>query len=115
MLLRGTALNEVGLFDQERFFMYWEDTDLGFRLRRAGWKLTVSENSKVWHNQSSSLGFGNPLLDEYAARSCFRFLRRHAPVPAVSAFLALLRMLVKRVLVGRPDRLRAVWKAFRTA
>lgn len=115
MLLRGTALNEVGLFDQERYFMYWEDTDLGFRLRRAGWKLTVSENSKVWHKQSTSLGFGNPLLDEYAARSCLRFLKVHAPVPAVSIFFAMVRMLVKRVLIGRPDRLRAVWKAYRTA
>ncbi|MEO7106180.1 MAG: glycosyltransferase family 2 protein, partial [Rhodoferax sp.] len=31
VLLRRAALAQVGLFDAERFFMYWEDTDLGFR------------------------------------------------------------------------------------
>ena len=37
MLLRADALRQVGLFDEQRFFMYWEDTDLGFRLRARGW------------------------------------------------------------------------------
>lgn len=115
MLLRCRALEQVGLFDDTSFFMYWEDTDLGFRLRKAGWDLAVSENSRIYHKQSASLGAGNPLLDEYATRSCVRFLRRHAPVPALSVVLMLLRMLAKRVLVGRPDRLKAVWKAYRSA
>jgi len=115
MLLRRHALEQVGLFDDKSFFMYWEDTDLGFRLRKAGWDLAVSENSKIYHKQSASLGAGNPLLDEYATRSCVRFLRRHASVPAISVVLMLLRMLAKRVLVGRPDRLLAVWKAYRSA
>lgn len=115
MLLRTAALRDVGLFDAERFFMYWEDTDLAFRLRRAGWGLAVAEHSKVWHRQSASLGLGSPLLDAYAARSCFRFLQRHAPIPTLSVTLALLRMLVKRAMVGRKDRLRAVWQAYRSA
>jgi GT2 family glycosyltransferase len=115
VLLRTAALRDVGLFDAERFFMYWEDTDLAFRLRKAGWGMAVAEGSRVWHRQSASLGLGSPQLDAYAARSCFRFLRRHAPIPAVSVTLALVRMLTKRVLVGRPDRLRAVWQAYRSA
>jgi len=115
MLLRCRALEQVGLFDDKSFFMYWEDTDLGFRLRNAGWDLAVAEGSRIYHQQSASLGAGSLLLDEYATRSCVRFLRIHAPVPAISVLLTLLRMLVKRVLVGRFDRLRAVWKAYRSA
>lgn len=115
MLLRCQALVQVGLFDDQSFFMYWEDTDLGFRLRKAGWRLAVSEDSKICHKQSASLGMGSPLLDEYATRSCIRFLRRHAPVPAISVLLTMLRMLAKRILIARPDRLRAVWKAYRSA
>jgi GT2 family glycosyltransferase len=115
LLLRRTALEHVGLFDEASFFMYWEDTDLAFRLRKAGWQLAVAADSKVWHKQSASLGLGNPLLDAYATRSCVRFLRRYAPYPAVSTVLVLIRMLAKRVLVARPDRLRAVWKAFFSA
>jgi len=115
LLLRRAALEQVGLFDEALFFMYWEDTDLGFRLADAGWRLAVAEDSKVWHKQSASLGLGNPLLDEYATRSCVRFLRRHAPVPAVSVALVLVRMVVKRILIGRPDRLMAVLRGYRCA
>lgn len=115
MLLRRTALEDVGLFDEASFFMYWEDTDLGFRLRDAGWQLGVATDSRIWHKQSASLGLGNPLLDAYATRSCVRFLRRHAPLPSVSIALMLVRMLAKRVLVARPDRVQAVWRAFLSA
>nr|WP_295772465.1 glycosyltransferase family 2 protein [Rhodoferax sp.] len=115
LLLRRAALEQVGLFDSAQFFMYWEDTDLGFRLHQAGWQLAVAADSKIWHKQSASLGLGNPLLDEYATRSCVRFLRRHAPVPFVSVCLMLIRMVAKRVLVGRPDRLTAVIRGYRSA
>jgi GT2 family glycosyltransferase len=115
MLLRRAALEQVGMFDDTRYFMYWEDTDLGFRLRKAGWTLAVAGDSKIWHQQSASLGLGNPLLDEYATRSCVRFLRRHAPMPAISVGLMLVRMVVKRILIGRPDRLRAVIRGYRSA
>lgn len=115
MLVRRAALEQVGLFDEASFFMYWEDTDLGFRLRKAGWRLAVAPDSKIWHKQSASLGLGNPLLDEYATRSCVRFLRRHAPMASVSIVLMLVRMVVKRILVGRPDRLKAVVRAYLSA
>jgi GT2 family glycosyltransferase len=115
MLLRRAALDDVGLFDEASFFMYWEDTDLGFRLRKAGWQLAVAADSHIWHKESTSLGFGNPVMDTYATRSCVRFLRRHAPMPRLSVALMLVRMLVKRVLVGRPDRMRAVWRAYCSA
>ena len=115
LLLRSAALQHVGLFDDSSFFMYWEDTDLGFRLRKAGWRLAVAPESKIWHKQSASLGVGNPLLDAYATRSCVRFLRRHAPFPSLSVALMLIRMLAKRALLARPDRLRAVWRAFLSA
>jgi GT2 family glycosyltransferase len=115
LLLRGVALEAVGLFDEERFFMYWEDTDLGFRLRKAGWQLAVAEGSRIWHKQSASLGLGSPLLDEYATRSCVRFLRLHAPIPKLSIALMLIRMLAKRLLIARFDRFLAVWRAYRSA
>jgi GT2 family glycosyltransferase len=115
VLLRRAALEQVGLFDEAMFFMYWEDTDLAFRLRNAGWQLAVAGDSKVWHKQSASLGLGNPLLDQYATRSCVRFLRRHAPMPTLSVGLMLVRMVVKRLLVRRPDRLRAVLRGYLSA
>ena len=36
-LLRKTALDKIGLLD-EKFFMYGEDIDLSYRLRKGGWQ-----------------------------------------------------------------------------
>ncbi len=40
MLLRGDALERVGLLD-DRFFMYFEETDLCLRMQRGGWSVGV--------------------------------------------------------------------------
>jgi len=36
--VRGDALRAVGGFD-ENYFLYFEETDFSFRLRRAGWRV----------------------------------------------------------------------------
>ena len=115
VLLRSTALAAVGLFDQLAFFMYWEDTDLAFRLRAAGWQLAVAEQSRVWHKQSASLGKASPLMDEYFTRSGVRFLRRYAPLPWLSIALMLAMMLTKRLLSGQWRRVPSVVKGLREA
>jgi GT2 family glycosyltransferase len=108
MLLRREALEQVGLFDDQTFFMYWEDSDLGFRLRQGGWQLAVAEKSCVWHKLSASLGKGSRQLDVYFTQSGVRFLRRYSPVPAVSVFMMVGRMLMKRVLTAEFGRARSV-------
>jgi GT2 family glycosyltransferase len=54
-LLRMEALKVVGLFDED-FFAYCEDTDLGLRMRRAGWKIVVAPNAYVEHYYSMTGG-----------------------------------------------------------
>jgi GT2 family glycosyltransferase len=115
VLLRRAALEQVGLFDEANFFMYWEDTDLGFRLRRSGWKLAVADDSRIWHRQSASLGKRSALLDQYFTRSGVRFLRRYAPVQRLSVALMMSMMLAKRLLTGNVRGLRAVLKGFLSA
>lgn len=99
-LIRSRALEEVGFFDDASFFMYWEDSDLGFRLRKGGWKLAVAEKSRVWHEESSSLGRGSPKLIEYFTRSAVAFLRKHAAVPVVPIAVTLVGRTAKLVLSG---------------
>jgi GT2 family glycosyltransferase len=41
MLLRRQALDEVGWLN-DGYFLYYEDVELGLRLRRAGWVVAVS-------------------------------------------------------------------------
>ncbi len=82
MLLRLDALAQVGNFD-ERFFLYWEDTDLCFRLRRAGWRLEVAEASRIRHAVSASTGKLGPDLTRYFNNSALLFFNRHARIPPV--------------------------------
>ena len=110
MLLRVQALHNTGLFDEQAYFMYWEDTDLSLRLRHQGWHLGVAEKSRIWHKESASLGKGSVALDEYFTRSAVRFLRRYAPMPWLPVTVMLTRMVAKRLLLWQPLRIRAVWR-----
>ena len=115
LLLRCAALHEVGLFDEKTFFMYWEDADLSFRMYKAGWRLAVAGDSRVWHKLSASLGRNHPLLDQYFTRSGVRFLRRYAPVPLISISIMIGKMLLKRVLFLQVARIKAVITGLRQA
>ena len=115
ILLRREAVEQVGLFEDQIFFMYWEDSDFGFRLRQAGWRLGVAENSRVWHKLSASLGQGSRQLDVYFTQSGVRFLRRYSPVPRLSILMMVGRMVVKRLLLAEFGRARSVLSGYFSA
>lgn len=53
MVIRKTALDEVGLLD-ERFFMYGEDLDWCFRFKAADWRIIFFPSLTVIHDKHSS-------------------------------------------------------------
>lgn len=112
LLLRSSALRSVGLLD-EAFFFFWEDADLGFRLRKAHWKLAVAGAAKVWHRQSASLRGKDALLDTYFNQAATLFFRKHAPVPQIPLYLGVTLRVIKRLISRDLERARAVWAASR--
>lgn len=48
LLLRGTAIDSVGIFD-ERFFLYAEETDWQLRALRAGWRVGLASDATAVH------------------------------------------------------------------
>jgi len=108
LLLSRPALQAVGMLD-EGFFMYWEDADFCFRLRRAGLQLAVAGRSIVWHKGSTTLGKGSVSSYQYFNASAARFFRKHAPVPVFSFWVGFTLRLAKRILMGDWERTRAVW------
>jgi GT2 family glycosyltransferase len=78
MLLKRAALEQVGLFD-ERFFVYYEDSDYCLRTRQAGFRLLVVPQARMWHRVStSSNGTDSPEERYWAGRSSVQFYRKHA-------------------------------------
>lgn len=55
MLIRRKALDQIGLFD-EKFFMYGEDIDLCYRLKKKGWRIVYNPTAKILHYKGVSTG-----------------------------------------------------------
>ena len=53
MLLRQTALAEVGLLDED-YFMYGEDIDLSYRLTQGGWQNWYYPGTRIIHYKGES-------------------------------------------------------------
>lgn len=125
LLISREALQDVGLLDED-FFMYWEDADLGFRLRKAGWNLATANDSRVWHKEyggtngrsaasdacwdTSAVRFfswprfrvlwnstGSAASDVYWNASAVRFFRKHSRVSPVPIIIGAGGRLLKRV------------------
>lgn len=67
-LYRRVMLEQIGGFDED-FFLYCEDTDLGLRARRAGWRCVYVPDAIVEHRYSHSAGRVSPLKAYYVERN----------------------------------------------
>jgi len=55
VLLRAAMLDQVGVFDPT-FFAYYEDTDLSWRARNAGWRTVTAPDAVIRHAFGGSAG-----------------------------------------------------------
>jgi hypothetical protein len=62
-LYRRAMLDQIGLFDED-FFAYYEDVDLAWRARRAGWRCLYVPRARVLHVHSGT-GRRVPELKRY--------------------------------------------------
>lgn len=86
-LLRTDALREVGGVPSG-FFCYYEDTDTAWRLRLAGWRVTVEPNATVRHRHGASTKPGSAPFHRWNERNRLLMLLRCAPVGVVLRELA---------------------------
>ncbi|MER7015976.1 glycosyltransferase family 2 protein [Saccharopolyspora sp. NPDC000359] len=80
LLLRREAFDSIDGFDP-RYFMYFEDVDLGDRLRRKGWLNIYAPKAEVMHigGRSTSKAAKRMLLEHH--RSAYRYLADRHPGP----------------------------------
>jgi GT2 family glycosyltransferase len=77
MIIRSKALKEVGLLD-ERFFIYFEETDLCQRIIKKGYRVIWAPKSKVWHKVSMAFGEHSPVMIYLMTRNRFLFMKKHS-------------------------------------
>ena len=78
-ILRTSVVRELGGFD-ERLFMYYEDTDLSWRMRRHGWRVEYCEGAVVHHLHSASSGEGSDFFRFHDHRNRLVVLAKNAPL-----------------------------------
>ena len=101
LMIRRAALDEVGLFDEE-FFMYSEDEDLCFRLRKHGWTICYSAKGNACHHGAASTSQNRFDMLRHFYSSQMLFLSKHRS--HASGFLYAVAM--KTVLILKASLLR---------
>lgn len=103
-------LEEVGLFD-ERFFMYYEDTDMAWRGRARGWRYRYVPEAVLRHMHAASSVEGSALFNHYVERNRLLMLAKNAP-PSFTARAAG-RFLLATASYARRDIVRPVLRRHR--
>jgi GT2 family glycosyltransferase len=100
-------LQHIGLLD-EGYYTYFDDVDICFNARRAGWSTWYVPASRVVHLVGQTTGIGNRKRQPsylFEARRRY-FLKNHGSLQAALADAALILGLALwrlRVLFGKPD------------
>ena len=115
--LRRAAVDAVGGFD-ESLFMYYEDLDLAWRLRLAGYRIGAAPDAVVVHRHAASSGSDSPLVRYQSMRNRLVVTARDATDRMVGRVVA--RTVVRMVRdLAQPARAQltpgAWWRLVREA
>ncbi len=77
LLIRRSVLQELDGLDED-FPIFFNDVDLSYRMREAGWKTWYLPSACVEHRRGSSTNQVRPRMIYESHRSMFRYLRKHA-------------------------------------
>ena len=83
-LYRRAMLDQAGWFDED-FFLYCEDTDLGLRARRFGWRCRYVPRAIAYHQFSHSAGRASALKAYYVERNRLFVLAKNFPPVLLAA------------------------------
>lgn len=76
MMVPMRVIKEIGLMSYI-FFLYYEEADWSYRIRRVGYKIFYVHNSLVYHKESISVGKLSTLKIYYLNRNRIVFMRRN--------------------------------------
>lgn len=89
----------------EKYFLYFEDSDLAKRAHEAGSKIYYNGQVSLYHKVSRSTGIGSPITDYYHTRNRLIFGMKYGKLRTK---FALLREAVKLFIFGRPAQRKGI-------
>lgn len=119
MLVSREVLLQVGLLP-EPYFAYFEDVDWSLRIRKAGFKIGLAENSKIYHEAGAASkkhhaeGTLSPKVFYFHVRNQLFLLRQQQVVLGFVYHLIRFKLWVMYFLIrGRFQKLLAVFQGLR--
>lgn len=77
LLIHNNIFKKVGMMD-EKYFMYYDDTDFCTRLNKNGYKIWYEASAMLWHKVSSSSGgLESKISIYYGTRNRLYFINKH--------------------------------------
>lgn len=97
MLVRREAMEQVGPMD-ERFFMYFEETDWCYRFKKSGWKIIFTPSGEIIHlGGTSSKKVRAGMVNQWR-KSMLLYYRKHKSMAAyISAWTLMTLFLLTRM------------------
>lgn len=110
-LYRKTMLDEIGFFD-DAYFGFYEDADLAWRARRAGWRTQFAPHARVYHQHGASFGKVSPRKTFLLARNRWWTTFKNYPAPQFYFALPLIFLLDAMALAqaARRGHFRPAWQ-----
>lgn len=85
-LYRRAMLSEMGFFDGD-FFAYYEDFDLAWRCRLAGWQAVTAPGAVVYHIHSATSGEWSPFKVYHTHRNKWYVIVKNWPTTILISYL----------------------------
>ena len=107
LLIKRNVFDQNGVFDEEYFPGYYEDLDFCLRMKRAGIKMVLVPQAKLWHKVSQSSGGSNsPRVRYLMARNSARYFRKNMrwwQIPVIVGYRLLSAIKTSVVLLSKRD------------
>jgi len=112
-LIKRSAISETKMFD-EKMFVFFEENDLCYRMKKAGFKIVVAPKSKIWHKGSATIRRGTYLPTYEYHKNELRYLLKNYEktdkiVASILYFLLYLSKMLFYLIKGKNELSKAIF------
>lgn len=108
MLIRMSALKKIGLFD-EKFFLYLEDADLCYRMKRSGYQTYFLPGVYAIHFRGENIRQDNIHPAIHHSRGFYHFFLKHRNPPRIMQALLYILLTIRIIYILATESLKGVF------